>query len=66
MALTDTELEPAFRISELSRVWGISRSALYRRMRSGELKSIKLGGTRLVTRTQAFEFLENGLDRRWG
>lgn len=63
--MNDTELEPAFRVEELSRAWSISRSALYRRMRAGDLESIKLGGSRLVTRTQAADFLKKAQDRRW-
>lgn len=52
------EVENLFRIEELSRIWRVSRSSIYRRIREGELESIKLGGTRLVSRSQAIAFLE--------
>lgn len=52
------EVENLFRVEELSRIWRISRSSIYRRIREGELESIKLGGTRLVSRSQAIAFLE--------
>lgn len=52
------EVENLFRIEELSRIWRLSRSWIYRRIREGALESIKLGGTRLVSRSQAIAFLE--------
>jgi len=52
------EVENLFRIEELSRIWRVSRSSIYRRIREGQLESIKLGGTRLVSRSQAIDFLE--------
>jgi excisionase family DNA binding protein len=52
------EVENLFRVEELSRIWRISRSSIYRRIREGELESIKLGGTRLVSRSQAVAYLE--------
>lgn len=61
----NTELEPAFRVEELSRAWRVSRSSLYRLMRSGQLESVKLGGSRLITHTQASAFLAKVKDNRW-
>jgi excisionase family DNA binding protein len=57
------EVENLFRIEELSRIWRVSRSSIYRRIREGKLQSIKLGGTRLVSRSQAIEFLESSSGR---
>lgn len=57
------EVENLFRIEELSRIWRVSRSSIYRRIREGELGSIKLGGTRLVSKSQAIEFLEKSRAR---
>lgn len=57
------EVENLFRIEELSRIWRVSKSSIYRRIREGELQSIKLGGTRLVSRSQAIEFLERSRAR---
>jgi excisionase family DNA binding protein len=51
------EVENLFRIEELSRIWRVSRSSIYRRIREGELESIKLGGSRLVSRSQAMDYL---------
>lgn len=53
------EVENFFRIEELSRSWRVSRRSIYRRIRGGKLQSIKLGGTRLVSRSQVIEFLES-------
>jgi excisionase family DNA binding protein len=53
------EVENLFRVEELSRIWRVSRSSIYRRIREGKLQSIKLGGTRLISRSQALEFLES-------
>lgn len=63
--MTNTDLEPAFRVDELSRAWRVSRSSLYRLMRRGDLDSVKLGGSRLITRTQASAFLSKMQDNRW-
>lgn len=52
------EVENLFRIEELSRIWRVSRSSIYRRIKEGKLQSIKLGGTRLVIRSQAIDFIE--------
>lgn len=60
-----TDLEPAFRLDELARAWNISRSSIYRRMRAGELDSIKVGGSRLVTSSQAAAFLGKVKDSKW-
>lgn len=57
------EVENLFRVEELSRIWRVSRSSIYRRIREGKLQSIKLGGTRLVSRSQAIEFLESSSGR---
>lgn len=57
------EVENLFRVEELSRIWRVSRSSIYRRIREGKLQSIKLGGTRLVTRSQAIEFVESSSGR---
>ena len=57
------EVENLFRVEELSRIWRVSRSSIYRRIREGKLQSIKLGGTRLVSRSQAIDFLESSSGR---
>ena len=56
-AMSDTDLETAFRVNELANAWKVSRSSLYRLMNSGHLAYIKMGGSRLVTRDQATDFL---------
>jgi excisionase family DNA binding protein len=52
------EVENLFRVEELSRIWRVSKSTIYRQIKSGELKSIKLGGSRLVSTSQALTFLQ--------
>ncbi len=47
-----------FRIEELSRIWRVSKSSIYRRIREGELDYFKLGGVLLVSSSQALDYLE--------
>ncbi len=51
-------MEEMFRIEELSRIWRVSKASLYRRIREGELDSLKMGGILLVSKSQAIAFLE--------
>jgi len=52
------ELENMFRIEELSRIWRVSKSSIYRRIKDGELQYFKLGGVVLVSMSQALDYLE--------
>jgi excisionase family DNA binding protein len=58
------EAEPAklsYRIDEAVKASGLGRTFLYERIASGELKSIKVGGRRLILRSDLIQFLENHL-----
>ncbi|WAC49405.1 helix-turn-helix domain-containing protein [Asticcacaulis sp. SL142] len=46
-----------YRIDEASKLTGLSRSFIYERMSRGELKSLKVGKTRLLLRSDLMEFL---------
>lgn len=50
----------AYRIDEAVKASGLGRTFLYERMASGELKSVKIGGRRLIMRSDLVAFLENG------
>jgi excisionase family DNA binding protein len=58
--MADTSFETkklAYRIDEAVKASGLGRSFLYERMASGELKSIKVGGRRLIFHTDLMDFL---------
>ncbi len=55
-----------YRPAEAARVLGIGRTALFGLLKSGRLRSIKLGGCRFVTSDALLAFvreLEDGADR---
>ncbi len=47
----------AYRIDEAVKASGLGRSFLYERMAAGELKSIKVGGRRLILQSELVDFL---------
>jgi excisionase family DNA binding protein len=47
----------AYRVDEAVKASGLGRSFLYERIASGELKSIKVGGRRLIMRAELMDFL---------
>lgn len=49
----------AYRIDEAVKASGLGRTFLYERIASGELKSVKIGGRRLIMRSDLVAFLEN-------
>lgn len=51
------QLKFAFRIDEAVKATGLGRSFLYERMASGELKSVKICGRRLILREDLMAFL---------
>lgn len=53
----------AYRIDEAVKASGLGRTFLYERMASGELKSIKLGGRRLILHSDLMEFLTHAPGR---
>ena len=50
----------AYRMDEAVRASGLGRTFLYERIASGELKSVKVGGRRLILRSDLVAFLQNG------
>ena len=50
----------AYRIDEAVKASGLGRTFLYERIASGELKSIKVGGRRLILRNDLVAFLQAG------
>jgi excisionase family DNA binding protein len=49
----------AYRIDEAVKASGLGRTFLYERIASGELKSVKVGGRRLILRSDLVAFLKN-------
>jgi len=49
----------SYRINEAVRVSGLGRTFLYEKIATGELKAIKIGGRRLIMRTDLVEFLRS-------
>ena len=49
----------AYRIDEAVKASGLGRTLLYERIASGELKSVKVGGRRLILRSDLVAFLKN-------
>jgi excisionase family DNA binding protein len=49
-----------FKLDEFAFVYGVSRSSAYRAMATGKLRSIKVGGRRLIRREDAEAFLAGG------
>jgi excisionase family DNA binding protein len=48
----------AYRMDEAVKASGLGRTFLYERIASGELKSIKVGGRRLILHTELLDFLK--------
>jgi excisionase family DNA binding protein len=53
----------AYRIDEAVQASGLGRTFLYERMASGELKSIKIGGRRLIRATDLMDFLHHAANQ---
>ncbi|WP_374546639.1 helix-turn-helix domain-containing protein [Rhodoblastus sp.] len=49
----------AFHVKEAAKTYGWSRSTLYKMMKDGTLRSVRIGGRRLIPR-DALEALLNG------
>ena len=52
----------AYRIDDAAVVSGLSRSTLYELIKSGTLRSVKISGRRLITRTALLELLGSGAE----
>lgn len=55
--ITQNTQKLAYRIDEAVKASGLGRSFLYERMADGSLKSIKIGGRRLILRDDLLRFL---------
>ncbi|ESQ79149.1 hypothetical protein ABENE_22850, partial [Asticcacaulis benevestitus DSM 16100 = ATCC BAA-896] len=54
----------SYGIDEAVKATGLGRTFLYERMASGELKSIKVGGRRLIRVADLMDFLQNAANQR--
>ena len=50
----------SYRIDEAVKASGLGRSFLYERMAEGKLRSVKIGGRRLIMRKDLLAFLDGG------
>jgi excisionase family DNA binding protein len=50
----------AFHVKEAARVYGWSRSTLYKMMNSGTLRTVKIGGRRLIPRDALEALISEG------
>lgn len=55
----DRTLELMYSPRELMAFLGVSRSSVYRWLRSGQLKSVKLGGSRRISRSDIEDFISS-------
>lgn len=51
----------SFRVDEAVKASGLGRSFLYEKMSEGQLRSIKIGGRRLILKTDLVAFINHGV-----
>jgi excisionase family DNA binding protein len=61
-ASTKPEEKRALRINEASALYGISRSTIYKIMGEGTLRTVKIGGRRLIPRDAIEALLSGGAE----
>jgi excisionase family DNA binding protein len=52
------ELENVYKVPEVAAWMRCSRASIYRLLNSGQLHSIKIGGTRVITHSQIVDFID--------
>lgn len=52
------DLENVYKVPEVASWMRCSRASVYRLLKSGQLRSIKVGGTRVITHSQIVDFIE--------
>ena len=69
--MSDKELSPkllderrAFRVNETVAVYRLSRSTLYKLISAKQLRTVKIGGRRLIPRDELESLLNNGAQAR--
>ncbi|CAL4867099.1 hypothetical protein MMA231_01349 [Asticcacaulis sp. MM231] len=58
--MPDTNDKISYRIDEAVKASGLGRSFLYERIAEGALRSVKVGGRRLIMRRDLLEFIDGG------
>lgn len=51
-------LDRVYKIPEVAAWMRCSRASVYKLMKDGQLKSIKIGGSRVITESQMIEFID--------
>ena len=49
-----------YRINDFSKAFGIGRTKIYDLLKSGQLKSVKIGGRTLIPATEAIRLINGG------
>jgi excisionase family DNA binding protein len=58
--MPETNDKISYRIDEAVKASGLGRSFLYERIAEGALRSVKVGGRRLIMRRDLLEFIDGG------
>lgn len=57
--------ESLYAVPDLMKYLGMSRPTIYRYIRTGQLESIKIGGSRRVTESALQRFIESHTEHGW-
>lgn len=57
MVVTDADLADMLSVDETAEKLRVSRMTIYRRIKAGELDSVKIGGKRWITQRQYLDFV---------
>jgi len=56
--MNQIEIDEIYKLEEVAKWMRCSRATIYRLLRNGELSSIKIGGSRLIAKSQLLDFIE--------
>jgi excisionase family DNA binding protein len=57
----EQKLEPlAYQVDQFCKIIGIGRTAVYKLIKEGKLKTIYIGGRRLIPRSEALRLVQEG------
>jgi excisionase family DNA binding protein len=62
--MADSNEKISYRIDEAVKASGLGRSFLYEKMAEGLLRSVKVGGRRLILRTDLMDFINFGASKK--
>jgi len=57
----EQKLEPlAYQIDQFCQIIGLGRTAVYKLIKEGKIKTIRIGGRRLIPRSEALRLVKEG------